>query len=180
MATGVGVDTLMEMEGAIAGAGNDVLIGDDGPNIFSLGDVIIVNGTRDVIDGRGAADTLSWGGSTPFVGGCCQDVTVDLGKGTASSGDTTPTLISVENVDAYLEGRFGGNHTIIGDEGPNTLRGGWGADIIAGLGGDDVLDGRAGRDRLDGGPGRNRSNGGDGRDACTNPATEPDAVSCET
>jgi len=104
-------------------------------------------------------------------------MTVDLSKGTATN--TTAELVIVANVDAYLEGRFGGRHTIIGDDGPNLLRGGGRGEAIRGLGGDDTIDGRRGNDLLDGWTGTNSISGGPGRDTCTNPATGPGTVGCE-
>lgn len=75
-------------------------------------------------------------------------VTVALGAGTSSSGDT---LAGFEDVLGSTEG-----DTLIGDAGSNRLYGSTGDDVLIGLAGNDILTGGRGADAADGGNGTDR------------------------
>jgi Ca2+-binding RTX toxin-like protein len=72
-------------------------------------------------------------------------VTVNLGAGTSSEGDT---LSRFENVFGTIY-----DDTLIGDAGPNKLFGFFGNDILRGRGDDDRLAGQAGTDKANGATG---------------------------
>ena len=59
---------------------------------------------------------------------------------------------------------FGGNDTLIGDNGDDYLDGGRGDDSLVGNGGDDFLQGRNGNNVLEGGDGNDTMNGSGGED----------------
>ena len=191
-ATGLGLDTLSSIEGAIGGTGKDVLLGSQGPNIFWLGRNYL-NGNAlegDVIRGRGGRDTL-----TP-EDRCCnaRGIRVDLATGEArrDPADKPATISSIEIVigtdspdvlrgDKHantLRGR-GDDDTISGRGGDDRLAGEAGSDELRGGAGRDVLSGGSGADDLGGGSGQDRNYGGSGRDRCTSPASGALATSCE-
>ncbi len=142
------------IEDAIAGSGNDKVIGNAVANRLVGGagnDELWGNGGDDVLEGGLDNDVLEGGaGADRLLGGAGLDtvsysgsdaaVTVDLeagaGKGGHAEGDV---IVDVENV---LGSGYG--DMLMGDSGANRLSGG---------GGSDVLEGRAGADRLDGGAG---------------------------
>ncbi len=142
------------IEDAIAGSGNDKVIGNAVVNRLVGGagnDELWGNGGDDVLEGGLDNDVLEGGaGADRLLGGAGMDtasysgsdaaVTVDLeagaGKGGHAEGDV---IVDVENV---LGSGYG--DVLKGDSGANRLSGG---------GGSDVLEGRAGADRLDGGLG---------------------------
>jgi Ca2+-binding RTX toxin-like protein len=113
-------DSISNFENVIGSQGNDIILGDAGRNLIDG------NTGNDVIDGGAGIDTVYYGSRT-------EGWLIDLASGTATSGDETDTLISIENV----VGSQGDDH-IIGDSGPNVLAGGPGADIIDGGAGTDV------------------------------------------
>jgi len=152
--TGQGIDTIINFESAQGGAGDDVIYGDDNPNIlngapgddliFGLGadDVLWGAGGNDIVDGGSGEDTAEY---RYAAGG----IVVNLAAGSpqvSNDGDGgQDTLISVE----YVSGsQF--DDTIDGDAGNNYLRGNGGNDIVRGGDGDDRIDGGGGNDVLDG------------------------------
>ncbi len=125
----IGTDTLLNIEGAGGGRGDDTLIGNSGDN-FLTGQA-----GSDTLDGGGGIDTAVYFFSS---GG----VTVNLATGTANDGQGgTDTLSNIENVRGS---RF--DDTLTGDAGVNRLEGMDGGDTLIAGGGDDMLVGGAGAD----------------------------------
>ena len=160
LATGVGRDTLSNVEGANGGTGKDVLLGTSGANTFGLGINELQGSTLegDVIKGRGGRDTLTPQEWVSDTGG----MRVDLAAGRAQFESQPPATISsieiVIGTDTLL------HDILLGDEHANTLRGRDGDDIISGHGGNDRLSGGSGRDNLRGGSGRDVLSGDSGDD----------------
>jgi Ca2+-binding RTX toxin-like protein len=142
-----GSDELVSIENVIGGAGNDVLKGDGGDNVF------IGGAGNDVIDGRGGFDTLDLSGATG-------PVSVDFAAGTVSgAGLGSDRFMSIEKL------LFGaGDDIVIGGNGDDAFDGGAGNDTLKGGAGDDTLWGGAGDDTLDGGSGHDEIFGGIGND----------------
>jgi Ca2+-binding RTX toxin-like protein len=157
IATGDGTDTLSSIEGASGSDDPDTMNGDRKDNLFFR-----LFGGNDTVRAGAGNDFVAPGvGANNVEGGPGRDllfmlngrdfehlhpaITVDLGAGTSSAGDT---LSGFENV-------FGTIHddTLIGDGGKNKLIGYIGNDILRGRGGNDRLSGEAGADRANGGPG---------------------------
>jgi Ca2+-binding RTX toxin-like protein len=161
VATGDGTDTLSSIEGATGSGEADTMIGDGRDNAFYQlyggNDVVRAGGGNDFVAPGAGANVLSAGTGSDllfYVGGQDPDhphtaVTVDLGAGTSSAGDS---LSGFEDVWGSIY-----NDTLIGDSGPNRLYG---------YTGNDVLRGRAGDDRLVGLGGVDEANGGAGTDRC--------------
>lgn len=203
---GWGRDRLTSIEGAWTSRGEDVLIGDAGPNSFFVGSVTcIVDGQRvenhDRVYGGGGRDTLTFETyrTEGVGGGVINALLVDLRRGRAgldsANGLVTITFSSIENVLGSL-----GPDTIYGDGHANKLTGGPDSietDLIRGRGGDDRITGNLGNDelyggtggdwlwglggddRLDGGSGQNTNDGGGGTDVCLRPAAGSLAIDCE-
>lgn len=174
-ATGDGTDALRGIENIIGTEHDDVLIGDDGPNLIqaSGGDDSISAGAGDdcvepsrgmnAVDGGAGFDSFSVSaqecrassysaGISPTYG-----VTVDLAAGYAvfdlEEAVDRSELVSIESAFGTMN-----QDALLGDDGPNKLFGGGGPDRIEGRGGDDYLDGGAG--------GGEQVDGGDGWDTC--------------
>lgn len=139
-ASGEGTDQLVDVEAIVGSPFDDLLIGDEGSNIF------MPYTGNDTVQGAGGTDLL-WYDAAPSV-------TVDLSSGTAT-GEGDDTFTGIEQV-------LGSSmaDTIIGNDGDNILVGMGGADTISGAGGNDILvpDGTYGAasdgdDVLDGGDG---------------------------
>ncbi|MBY0322259.1 MAG: VCBS domain-containing protein [Reyranella sp.] len=125
----IGTDTLLNIEGAGGGRGDDTLIGNSGDN-FLTGQA-----GSDTLDGGGGIDAAVYFFSS---GG----VSVNLATGTANDGQGgTDTLSNIENVRGS---RF--DDTLTGDAGVNRLEGMDGGDTLIAGGGDDMLVGGAGAD----------------------------------
>ena len=134
------------IENAIAGHGNDVVIGNEAVNRLEgrAGD--------DVLEGGAGADTLDGGAGNDTAAYTDSDagVTVRLLTGAGDRGHAEgDTLISIENI-------TGSDHidALGGDTGPNRLDGGAGNDGLWGSSGDDTLIGGPGADRFHGGSGQ--------------------------
>jgi len=187
-ATGVGTDTLSSIEGAIPGGGQDVLLGSNGPDVFTFAgdnyreddfDTVLPG---DVIKGRGGSDTILGADESE---GCCELVRIDLAAGKAQyvGQSSSARLSSIENAVGGSD-----NDVLIGNSKANVLRGGDGDDQIDGAAGNDRLfgggdadsiKGGAGNDVLSGGGGQDHNDGGPGQDRCTSPSSGSMAVSCE-
>ena len=160
--SGNGSDALTSIEGSQGSPGDDVMTGDGGDNEFVVlidgADTVDGAGGDDIVDGGDGADDLDGGTGTDIVGhlDSSAGITIDLGAGTTSEGDT---LAGFEDV----LGTFF-DDTITGDGGPNTIEGADGADELFGLAGDDVLFGGWADGFDDGSP--DSADGGAGTDEC--------------
>jgi len=183
-------DPADDLEDAIGGTGDDLLIGNDLRNRLLGGD------GNDTLTGAGGNDLLIGGaGNDTYTGGAGADrvsfigspngVNVDLslgfatGEGDDSFGDIVEIVVGSQFNDHLTGGPFAGggtvnfllvgrrgNDVLTGFNGNDTLKGGAGNDILRGVGGDDTLRGANGNDRLFGGSGTDVGNGGKGRDTC--------------
>ncbi len=169
--------TLISIENAVGGSGNDSIRGGIGPTRLEGGngndtldgftgtdslyggegdDVLIqkFGGANEVMDGGDGNDTGDWSFST------LNPWTFDLVAGQARIGDTPYALLfSIENV---VGGQLA--DTMIGDANANVLDGQAGNDSIAAGNGNDTLLGGAGDDTLNGGTGTDSMIGGTGND----------------
>jgi Ca2+-binding RTX toxin-like protein len=160
VATGDGTDTLISIEGATGSDKPDTMIGDRKDNaflwLFDGYDTVRTGGGDDFVESSAGANALSGGAGEDLVAyldGMDFDhqhdaVTVDLGAGTSSSGDS---LAGFEDVLGSPDG-----DTLVGDDGSNRLYGYIGDDVLTGLAGDDILAGGRGVDAADGGDGTDR------------------------
>jgi Ca2+-binding RTX toxin-like protein len=108
----------------------------------------------DTFDGGPGADRIDGGGGnfdTLTFAGRPTPVTVDVGAGRTSDGDTFAGIEGVDGGD--------GADRLLGGPGADTLGGGPGKDEIFGRGGDDELEGGLGADRIEGGPGADQAAG---------------------
>jgi Ca2+-binding RTX toxin-like protein len=160
--TGNGSDTLASIEGSIGSPGDDVMLGDNGDNDFvGLGegdDTVDARGGDDLVDGGDGADDLDGGPGTDLLGNldASAGMTIDLGVGTTSHGDTLANFEDI--IGTFFD------DVITGNGGPNTIEGADGADQLSGLAGDDVLFGGWSDGFDDGSP--DSADGGDGTDEC--------------
>lgn len=139
-------DVLVSIENVVGSRFADVLIGDNGDNVFTGG------AGADTIIGGGGVDIASYAGSSAAIN-------VVLGRAVQSGGEAEgDRLTSIEGV---YGSRF--NDVIIGDNGDNVLSGGAGDDYLVGGGGFDRLNGGAGNDTLVI-SGLARADGGEGTD----------------
>ncbi|MFT3955639.1 MAG: DUF4347 domain-containing protein [Piscinibacter sp.] len=141
-----GDDTLVGIEGAVGGSGNDTLLGSV-LNEFFLG-----NAGNDSINGSGGFDRASYQTAGAAV-------VVNLASGTATGGGGTDTLVGIEN----LRGSNFGD-SLTGDAGNNDIQARGGDDTVNGGDGDDFLQGEDGNDSLVGGNGEDLLAGGAGND----------------
>jgi Ca2+-binding RTX toxin-like protein len=173
--TGQGLDTLLNIEGVIGSAFDDVLTGNDENNVLigSLGNDVLYGGAGDdLLIGHAGSSGRTWTNETDILdGGAGNDrisfeqgtiynhsseaypgVTVNLAAGTASwtrgRGTVSSTLTSIEGA----TGGNGADH-ITGSSVANQLLGSGGADYINGGDGDDMIDGGSQNDTLIGGNG---------------------------
>lgn len=174
-----GHDTLINIEDAAGGSGDDVLIGDQYYNQLSGadGDDRIFGGDGGgTLDGGQGNDVLVGGiGADRITGGAGDDVIDGGGESATDLGDSASLGYSWSGVYADLVtgaaiGAETGSDTLIGIEGllggtgDDLLYGNSGDNFLYGGGGDDRLDGRGGDDRLVGLRGDDRMIGGEGND----------------
>jgi Ca2+-binding RTX toxin-like protein len=199
-ASGEGTDTLTGIENLTGSDFDDTLSGDSGPNVLKGGlgnDTLSGADDADNLQGGDGNDSLSGGnGNDTLDGGLGDDaiggdvgvdlvsyagapasVSVDLASGSASGGEGSDTLSSVEQLSGsefndtlggdaranFIRGR-GGNDVILGRGGSDQLRGEIGSDTLDGGAGGDQLSGDVGNDRLNGGSGADSLDGGAGND----------------
>jgi Ca2+-binding RTX toxin-like protein len=149
---GIGNVTLISIENAIGGNGDDFLTGNAGVNVLTGGagnDTLRGGAGADVLDGGAGSDTADYSDKTAGI-------TINLTTGVAPDGDR---LISIENVSGTAL-----NDTMTGDANANRFDGGAGNDRLYGLAGNDTLNGQAGDDSLFGGLGNDVIGGGFGND----------------
>ncbi len=163
-------------------AGDDVLIGTNGPDVIvGLGGNDIIKGRRgnDVICGGDGDDVLRGGRGADTLLGEGGDDTVKGGKGndTIDGGDGDDTLKGNSGRDVIDGGD--GNDDLRGHSGRDTLNGGDGDDYLAGNSGRDTLNGGDGDDTLKGGWGRDALDGGPGTDGCNGGWGWDTSVNCE-
>ncbi|NIA71227.1 family 16 glycosylhydrolase [Pelagibius litoralis] len=101
---------------------------------LSGNDTLVSAVGRDVYDGGGGDDTIDYSAASAGRN-------IDLTAGTATYGNTSEALVSIENA---VGGS--GNDTVIGDAADNVLAGGGGSDRLVGREGDDRLTGGQGAD----------------------------------
>jgi Ca2+-binding RTX toxin-like protein len=178
---GFGTDTLDGIEKVWTGGGNDVLIGDEGPNEFYTGTLSCdETSPTDSVAGNGGLDRITFDSLNVETGNGPGPVEVDLQAKTALWGDPESEdrdLITLSSIEDVAGTEY--EDVIFGDDGPNNLVGRDGDDLINGRGGDDQLLGHRGNDSLDGGLGANTNDGGPGTDTCVNPGPGALAVNCE-
>ncbi|WP_169501822.1 calcium-binding protein [Kribbella catacumbae] len=165
--SGEGDNIRADVENAIGGLGNDVLIGTDGNNVLrGLGgnDAIGALGGNDVLEGGPGSDTL--------IGGAGLDLATYL----AHSGPVGVSLDGKandgrpgegDNIRVDIENVYGSNFNdmLVGNGLRNTLRGFGGNDRLYGLLGDDVLIGDGGLDQAYGAAGKD-SCSAESRNSC--------------
>ncbi len=136
---GRGDDTLIGIENASSGIGNDVLRGTSGANTLDGGT------GQDRIEGRGGDDDLDGGAGTDTVdfSSSTRRVRVNLVQQRAA-GAGTDALLGFEDVRG---GR--GADLLTGDGIANRVDGGPGHDVLRGKGADDALIGGRGTDTVD-------------------------------
>ena len=152
-------------------AGDDVILGTDGPDVINAGagnDTICAGGGDDIIKAGNGADTVFAGDGDDVVNAGQGRDTVNAGAGDdfVSGGKGKDTLDGGAG-DDDLRGNEG-TDTINGGAGDDELRGGQKADIVRGGNGNDNLIGGTRPDILIGGNGLDTYNGGSGRDSCAN------------
>lgn len=136
-----------------------------------IGQTIIGNAGKNVIDGKGGNDILVGGlGADTLIGGTGSDtasysastvgITVSLAKPSINNGEAVgDTFNSVENL---LGSKFGDK--LYGNGAANVLTAGAGDDYLYGAAGKDNLKGDAGNDKLNGGLDADTLTGGAGKD----------------
>lgn len=169
-----GIDTISNFSNLGGGAGNDVLFGTAGDNVF------YASAGNDMIDGVDGRNTYN---AAAAVGG----MSIDLGAGTASGGGFGTDFLN--NISVVMTGAgddtvmaggvdaeifsgggnnlfqgLGGRDTLHGGDGNDTLEGGGGQDVLFAGSGDNFLDGGGGQDTLYGGTGNDTLDGGNGDD----------------
>jgi Ca2+-binding RTX toxin-like protein len=149
-----------DIESAMGGSGDDVIVGNDSDNVLWGGWSSTTAGLdgNDILRGKGGSDYL-WGDEGVDTADysdktSAQPVTATLdgsaNDGTSGEGDTI-----YDDVESITGGA--GADNLSGNTGPNTIRGGAGNDTINAFGGDDVIDGGTGGDSFTGGPGIDRA-----------------------
>ena len=140
------VDTLIDIENVIGGAGDDSLTGDAKANYLNASngnDTLNASlGGNDTLDGGTGNNTASYAALTDVNNAI--NIALNNGAGSVSINNSqqVDSLINIQNI---LGGA--GNDTISGDNQVNRLNGGSGDDLLgASLGGNDTLDGGAGTD----------------------------------
>jgi Ca2+-binding RTX toxin-like protein len=168
--------TVANVENVVGGSGNDLIVGNSfgnelyggsGDDILSPGKAIVKSNQKDIVDGGGGSDTVSFANTQPdSYGGRIGGVSVNLTTGQAIEIYGGPngvwmsaTLISIENAVGTS-----GNDQLSGNTGVNVLSGGAGSDGLYGGAGTDTLNGDDGDDFLNGGLGADKIYGGTGID----------------
>ena len=138
---GIGSDTFINIEKLLFGAGNDIIIGNNGDDAF---------------DGGAGNDSLKGGAGNDTLSGDEGDDTIDGGSGDDAvfgglGNDVIKGGSGVDRLD--------------GGEGDDAIDAGSGNDVLLGGAGNDRLDAGSGDDRIEGGAGADILTGGSGHDA---------------
>ncbi len=177
--TEVSGDRLTRMEDVIGSPHDDLLVGNDHPNLF------ISDAGNDVLRGRGADDAFNPGpGADRIHGGGGEGdsalyfsearIRADLAAGTVTASSGTDRLAGTEIVSGTP-----GRDVMLGGPAGDILIGGLASDRLAGRAGDDVLIGGGIKapdhlaNQLDGGPGHDSCQQGRAR-RCESRALPPD------
>ena len=166
---GSGSEKLVAIEDLYGGSGDDILVGDDGPNVIS-GE----GGGHDLLRGRGGADTLVNHDSPRVEDRDVYDYSeaaggvVIAGRTATDDGDGSTDALAGYGVELVGSGQgdridrsgIDAYHRIDGGDGNDTLLTGAGADTLEGSGGDDVIAAGGNNDVVRGGPGADRLDGG--------------------
>ena len=166
-----------QIENAIAGDGDDIIIGNAAGNKLFGGrgsdrlagldgdDRIDGGDAGDVVNGGSGNDSLSGGNGNDIIYGLTGDDSIAGGAGNdrilGHSGNNH--LDGGDDDDVIVGGS--GNDSINGDSGIDIVNGLWGNDSIAGGTGRDKLTGHDGDDFIDGGDDGDVINGGSGNDS---------------
>jgi serralysin len=138
-------DNLINIEQVYTSSGNDILIGDDGDNLFGAGagndslnggggdDILRPGKGVDTIDGGTGFDELAYHDTAPLNG-----IQIDLGNGSGTVTDPWGSLDTFFSIEAIRGSRL--SDTIIGSASDNRFRGFAGNDFIDGRGGNDWID----------------------------------------
>lgn len=170
-----GADTLIGIENAVGGNGDDVLTGDDGANVLNGG------GGNDMIDGGAGDDVLFGGAGNDVIKGGAGFDTLDLSDATGAinldlaAGVVSGAGLGTDSFTGIETFRFGagddavtggnGSDVFDGGAGDDVLNGGANYDVIAGGSGDDTIDGGSDNDVVNGGAGDDVLKGGSGNDS---------------
>ena len=137
------------IENAHAGAGADLVVGND-----------VANG---ILGGGGADSLIGLAGNDRLVGDAGGDLIYgNVGTDTILGGDDGDAVFAGQGDDLVYGN--GGADTIAGNLGDDTLYGGQGDDMLTADDGNDVIVGGVGDDTIDGGLGNDTLDGGDGAD----------------
>lgn len=179
-------ETIISIEAAETGSGDDHLIGDDGANAFRAGagnDLIEGHGGNDVLEGETGNDSLDGGAGNDSLSGGEGDDTLFGGTGTDTLNggwggfdiavydvNTTPLVADLEAGTISFTGQSWSPETlmlidgIIGGSASDYLSGNGEANLLVGGQGSDTLIGGAGNDTLEGGGNTDQIEGGEGND----------------
>jgi Ca2+-binding RTX toxin-like protein len=138
----------------VGGAGNDLLDGLFGPDVF---------------EGGAGVDTVTYAGRVVAVNATIDGAADDGDTIGPIGGDAEPGDGRRDNIETDVENveGGGGDDVLRGDPDANRLEGGGGADVVFGgdgTGADDTLSGGGGNDSVHGGDGDDLVQGGDGDD----------------
>ncbi|MCE7997260.1 MAG: hypothetical protein HEP70_00225 [Rhodobiaceae bacterium] len=134
--TGALTDTLISIESAVGGSGNDTLTGNDSDNVLfgdRGNDRIVGSLGDDYLHGNDGIDTVDYSNLTV-------DLFINL-QLNLTSGAFADTLLGLENVIGTS-----GDNDIVGDSSDNSFFGDGGNDRILGSRGNDTIDGGEGFD----------------------------------
>jgi Ca2+-binding RTX toxin-like protein len=161
---------LANVENVNATPGDDVIVGNDGPNNRSGGpgdDQITAGGADDTLSGQEGNDGLSGeAGADALDGGDGGDV---VDGGSEWDNGLYKTRTASQPVKVTLDGNANDGGAVDGNAdnvlaNVETVTAGSGADTLVGSAGDNTLTGNGGRDVLDGGAGADILDGGTERD----------------
>lgn len=131
-------DKISGFEGIIGSRFADDFFGDEGHNLFIPNGYDSLTGERDVIDGRGGTDTVSFAGYE-------NKLNITVGRdGYAVWANGAGLVATLKNIENAIGTNF--NDRFVGDDQNNRFEGGGGSDRFEGHGGQDFFVGGAGYD----------------------------------